>query len=388
MKAKSFNISVQGASHIRKNKVCQDASRSSGYVAEEQGFYYAVVCDGHGGNDYIRSEIGSNFAAEAAGDRIWTFMGQATAKMMQGDAYRQLRYLTDSIVHDWRQRVREHVLEFPFTEEELAKVSDKARNRYSDEINERYFPAYGTTLIAVGWTKEYWFGIHIGDGKCVAVDKNGQFSQPIPWDSQCYLNVTTSICDINAVNNFRHFYSTELPAAVFVASDGIDDCFTNDEKMYNLYRTMLYSINKNGLDETVAEFKDYLPRMSAQGSGDDMSMAAIVDLDAIEKFTGLQEQMEAQKQAVIQQRQEEERARQAVLEAQAAVVQQQEAPEESTEAVEVSQQEDANGIEEIAEETTEESPEETTEETIEESDSSEAVLEQEAVQVPEEHNLT
>lgn len=385
MKAKSFNISVQGASHIRKNKVCQDSSKSSGYNAEENGFYYAVVCDGHGGDDYIRSEFGSKFAAEAAGDRIWTFMEQATTDLMRKDADRQLRYLTDSIVHDWRQRVREHVLEFPFTDEELEKVSAKARDRYSDEANERYFPAYGTTLIAVAWTDNYWFGIHIGDGKCVAVDKSGQFFQPIPWDSQCYLNVTTSMCDKNAVNNFRHCYSTELPAAVFVASDGIDDCFTSDEKMYNLYRTMLYSINKNGLEETVAEFKDYLPRMSAQGSGDDMSVAAILNLEAIAKFTGLQEQMEAQKQAVIQQRQEEERARQAALAAQAAVIQQQEAARKAEEAAVSLTEEHANGIEEMPEEIADDDVEMAAEQETEQiPEDFESVSEEDTAAMPEE----
>lgn len=324
MKVKSFNLSVQGASHIRANKVCQDSSKSSGYNAEESGFYYAIVCDGHGGDDYVRSDKGSKFAAEAAGDRIWSFMEDATPDLMENDAKRQLRYLSDSIVNDWRNRVRNDVLVNPFTEDEIKKVSEKARNRYLDFDNERYFPAYGTTLIAVGLTEHFWFALHIGDGKCVAVDRDGQFSQPVPWDEKCFLNVTTSICDNDAVNRFRHYYSTKLPAAVFVASDGIDDCFASEEKMYNLYRTMLYSMNKDGLEKTVAEFADYLPRMSAQGSGDDMSVAAVVDLEAVAQFTGLQEQMEAQKQAVIQQRQEEERARQAALEAQAAMLQQQE----------------------------------------------------------------
>jgi serine/threonine protein phosphatase PrpC len=55
MHAKSFNISVQGASHIKKNKECQDASRS--YYNNDIAI--AVVCDGHGGSDYVRSAVGS-----------------------------------------------------------------------------------------------------------------------------------------------------------------------------------------------------------------------------------------------------------------------------------------------------------------------------------------
>ena len=41
--------------------------------------------------------------------------------------------------------------------------------------------AYGTTLIAVCMTSEGWFGIHIGDGKCVELLENGTLCEPIPF---------------------------------------------------------------------------------------------------------------------------------------------------------------------------------------------------------------
>ena len=59
MNAKSFNLSVQGASHIKKNKECQDASVS--FYDEKMAV--AIVCDGHGGDDYMRSAAGSTFVA-------------------------------------------------------------------------------------------------------------------------------------------------------------------------------------------------------------------------------------------------------------------------------------------------------------------------------------
>lgn len=314
MNAKSFNITVQGASHIRQNKVCQDYSMSTPAILSAGEKLFAVVCDGHGGSDYMRSNIGSKLAAQAAAERIYTFLDEATPEMMERDYRRQLRYLYETILNDWHNRVRRHLSEHPFTINELKKVSDKARRRYTNKEQEQFFSAYGTTLIAVGYTEEFWFGLHIGDGKCVAVDKSGAFSQPIPWDERCFLNATTSICDKDAVNRFRYFYSKELPAAVFVASDGIDDCFANDEKMYNLYRTMVYSMAKDGFDETVDEFRNYLPRMSANGSGDDMSVAAIVDMDAIAQFTTLEEKVNEQKKAVKEQKRvQKKRARAAAV---------------------------------------------------------------------------
>ena len=51
MRMQAFHLSSQGASHIKKNKECQDASDS--YYGENCAI--AIVCDGHGGDDYVRS---------------------------------------------------------------------------------------------------------------------------------------------------------------------------------------------------------------------------------------------------------------------------------------------------------------------------------------------
>lgn len=47
--------------------------------------------------------------------------------------------------------------------------------------------------------------------------------------------MTTSISDSNAIDNFRHIYSESVPGALFVASDGIDDCFSNTDDNAQLF---------------------------------------------------------------------------------------------------------------------------------------------------------
>jgi hypothetical protein len=173
-------------------------------------------------------------------------------------------------------------------------------------------------------TPSYWFGIHIGDGKCVAVNPDGRFLQPIPWDEKCFLNATTSICDSRALENFRHFYSEKLPVAVFVGSDGIDDCFKNDQQLNNLYKTILYAFTTNEFDSALSDLRDYLPRLSAKGSGDDVSVAAVLDMDLIGEIEAVKEfdrekekarieenaKLEAEKAEAERKRVEEEYARQ------------------------------------------------------------------------------
>lgn len=283
MNAKAFHISVQGASHIKKNKECQDASSSY----QDDKCAIAVVCDGHGGDDYVRSAIGSAFGCAVAEKNIKNFILGVDKNTFFSDPEKQLKNLEASIINGWNESISLYHSNNPFTAKELSVVSEKARKKYVEDG--RIESAYGTTMIAVVMTAEYWFGIHIGDGKCVAVNPKGEFKQPIPWDPKCFLNATTSICDSDAIERFRHFYSEKLPAAVFVGSDGIDDCFSNNEQLHNLYKTVLYSFATSDYKEACEGLADYLPRLSAKGSGDDVSVAAILDLDLIPELSVVRE---------------------------------------------------------------------------------------------------
>ena len=310
MNAKSFHVSVQGASHIKKNKACQDASLS--YYDED--CVIAIVCDGHGGDDYMRSAYGSQFGVKVAEENIKNFIKNINADELRQNHRVLIKQLEASIINDWNESIYAHFEQNPFTETELEVVSEKARKKYLD--NNRIESAYGTTMIAVGMTKEFWIGLQIGDGKCVAVNPEGKFLQPIPWDNKCFLNATTSICDSHAIDNFRYFYSEKLPIAVFVGTDGIDDCFKNDEQLNNLYKTVLYSFMTTDFDVAVNDLSEYLPRLSAKGSGDDVSVAVMIDFDRIRDIDEVREFDEEKEKAKVEelrkvemQKEEEERKR-------------------------------------------------------------------------------
>ncbi len=312
MNAKSFNLTAQGASHIKKNKECQDASLSY----QDENCAIAVVCDGHGGDDYVRSAIGSKFASAIAKKNIQKFLLGMDKEKFFLNPDKQLKILEASIISHWNESVSDYHSKHPFDEAELIVVSEKAKKRYLEDG--KIWSAYGTTLIAVAMNEDYWFAIHIGDGKCVAINHAGEFKQPIPWDPKCFLNATTSICDSDAIDNFRHFYSDKLPAAVFVGSDGIDDCFNNNEQLYNLYKTVLYSFATTDFKEACEGLADYLPRLSAKGSGDDVSIAALLDMDSISELSIVKDYDKSKEKAKLEEnarkeaekrRVEEERAK-------------------------------------------------------------------------------
>ena len=274
---RAFGMTVIGASHIKSGTVCQDFSLS--YELPDRRI--SVVCGGHGGAEDFRSDRGGRVAAEAFTecmkdpDVISVLSAAATQKQQSI----RIEQLIKSIIARWNELVERDIKEQSFGEDELSDVSEKARKRY--ETGQRLQSAYGTTLIGVMLAENFWLGLQIGDGKCVAISKDGEFTQPIPWDEECFLNITTSLCDENAAKEFRYCFSRNLPAAVFIGSDGIDDCFAGDEKLYDFYRLALKSFAQTDEATAVSQLKEYLPTLSEKGSGDDMSVGILVDTDFI-----------------------------------------------------------------------------------------------------------
>ncbi len=304
---RSFDFRSIGASHIKKGSVCQDYSGS----VNTDLYKLAVISDGHGGEDYFRSERGSEFAVEAfcrctreafeissqlkedisedtfLKNKARNFADALNACKTDKQIEEQMRWFMRSVITRWNILVEEDIVLNPFKEEEMTNVSDKAKARY--EKGERVQSAYGATLIGIVVTNAFWFGIQIGDGKCVAFDLEGKVSEPIPWDEKCFLNVTTSICDENASGEMRYFFSRELPAAVFVGSDGIDDSFKNERHLHNFYRVVLSSFTNDTQENALKALENYLPNLSAQGSADDMSVGGIINIEYIKSNAVLYE---------------------------------------------------------------------------------------------------
>ncbi|MBR6241987.1 MAG: protein phosphatase 2C domain-containing protein [Ruminococcus sp.] len=322
MNARSFNISVQGYSHIKKGKPVQDYSVSY----NDEHCSIAIICDGHGGDDYIRSAVGSMIAAKTADAVIKSFVKNFDKSKFfdksAGNPEALLNKLEEKIVSSWRERVKKHCSENPFTEDELTRISAKARKKYEEE--KRIFSAYGTTLIAAVMTEDFWFALQIGDGKCVRIKADGTFDEPIPDDPKCFLNATTSLCDADAAERCRACYSLddlssfvkkteedglqkfqayglEKPAAIFVSSDGVDDSFGDREQMNNFYKTVLYSFSNDTFENAKSGIEEYLPRLSEKGSGDDISISAVLNFDIIPELDMVKNySAQAEKQRVEQ----------------------------------------------------------------------------------------
>ena len=253
----------------------------------------AIVADGHGSDKYFRSDRGSKFAVEAAKTCIIEFVEEIVGnshlkeKFLSASSSEEIiLQLIKSIVAKWHGLINEDFSAEPFSLEEMNELEEKYKERY--QKGEHIESAYGSTLIAVMATNEFWLGLHIGDGKCVVVDSSGNYLQPIPWDDKCFLSVTTSMSDQKVVENFRHkLIADQLPIATFVASDGIDDSFStmdDDKQLYDFYNNIIRLFCMESIENAEKELSSYLPILSQKGSKDDISLAALLDVAAIKEW--------------------------------------------------------------------------------------------------------
>ena len=270
----ALDARCRGSEHIKTDKPLQDFSGST--TDRWKSYAYALVADGHGGERYFRSEVGSHHAVVYAVESMNKVLRELVFYIKKKEIEvidKTLKNLCSRIILLWREKVSEHFKANPLTEAETALCEKlKIALPISDDD---IFTLYGSTLLcAVYFEKlDFWFALQIGDGKCVGIKTDGTVFYPIPDDEEQGFGVTKSLCGKNAVENFRYAYGFEKIAGIAVMSDGLTDSF-DSEKLPDF----LLNIKENAVtdaEKTKAELAEFLPKLSKQGSGDDISIAGI-----------------------------------------------------------------------------------------------------------------
>lgn len=272
-----------------ENIPCQDYSLSM----SQGDVTIAIVCDGHGGKPYFRSNTGARLAAGITSYCLLEFAKEQSKTLLkvvekknfcttaeisknerETEIYKTFQGLFASILYLWDLKIKEDISKNSFSEQELQPLPiDYVELLRKDVITD--IP-YGTTLIAYMQTKEYWLSFQIGDG--IAFFHNGEeWSVPIPTDASCHDNITTSLCDNNALCEFRVCYETSgrFPEAIFLFSDGMEKAFLSTNKLADYNQRMLEVLRNCGKRELVKTMNEMLPIFSKLTSGDDISIACV-----------------------------------------------------------------------------------------------------------------
>jgi hypothetical protein len=276
-----FAAKAQGKSHIEKNIPCQDAADAFLGIHDTLGM--AFVADGHGGIKYFRSQKGSllavNVAIKSLSDFYGTTARQKAAffnkKLISDEQKKQeiinnLKQLEGSIIYQWRNEVTEDLQNNPLTEAEIAIC--KANNiDFNDPSG--LILLYGSTLLAALISENFWFVIQIGDGLSVILENDGNATLPIPEDERLAFGRTTSLCDSDAIQNFREAFGLTSIKGITVATDGVADSF--EPEKYLQFNIELYEKFSHFQVKANDDLIEFLPELSKRGSGDDVAIAGV-----------------------------------------------------------------------------------------------------------------
>lgn len=290
----TFHETVRGYLHKMRDIPCEDFSESCS--GQNGRFHIVTVADGHGAASCMRSSDGSCAAAYIARECLVEFAekyleeadraAEGTGDVFDENIHEKLEFdnnarklllkqLTDTIISRWYSFIEQDLNERPLSEEEKI-LAGRAEH------------AYGTTLIAALLLPDYLILLQQGDGRCEVFYEDGTVEQPIPWDERCHENVTTSLCDEDAAASIRSCvisFKERRVTACYLGSDGVEDSYRNMEGTHNFYRALTCSLNERGKDGFEAYLEEYLPEFSRKGSGDDVSVGGIVDMDGIKADT-------------------------------------------------------------------------------------------------------
>ncbi len=260
-------ITCIGHSHIKHGTVCQDSS----LCHQGENFRLIVVSDGHGSTSFPRSDRGSRLACDAAREVCTEF----TQRGLSADREQAARELCNQILDRWRTAVLDDYAQDPFDEVTLEGVSEKYRAHY--QAGRHVVHAYGATLIAVLEAPFGTLALRCGDGECIAIDAQGNFSRPIPWNEKCDANVTTSLCDADAMDEFRWVWLDEPMAAIWISTDGVDNSYPRPEDLDEFYANLSTRVWEQGCDHVIQDLQQFLPVLTQRCSQDDISVAAMID---------------------------------------------------------------------------------------------------------------
>ncbi|MDE6733119.1 MAG: protein phosphatase 2C domain-containing protein [Oscillospiraceae bacterium] len=257
---KGINIAVRGASHEEDGSGCQDSARV--YISDN--FAAAAVADGHGSAKHFRSAAGSEMATRVAIRSLCDFNERngGFAEIFKRGEHNAARRIAGNMICGWNSEIAAHIRLLPLNEQERG-INEK----FGGIANE---VMYGATLIVACMFEGGCFGLQIGDGDFCAM-LNSEMISPMPEDAKLVGNLTTSLCDNDAIDNFRFFYTEENFSGVMLSSDGLINSFVNVADYLKFGRRVLSSVETGA----TRPLEEHLKTRSKYGSRDDISIAAI-----------------------------------------------------------------------------------------------------------------
>lgn len=260
-----FGASVQGASHIRNGKECQDSLKK---VVKDSGAVILAVADGHGSDSCPYSKEGSfsavNVFCKILGDYLDTYVGQQemlfTFLKREGDTK-----IAQEIDAEWKRRIlRLHTR----CKREIPLDTDNKKDK------EAVYKLYGSTLLGLVITEQFLFAFQLGDGDIVKVSENGVYNM---IEADKILGTETHSLSKaeswkKAITLIRKREEKEsMPVMFMLSSDGLANSYRDDEEFKKTCMDYYILLKEHGVKAVSDQLKTWLQETSEMGCGDDIT---------------------------------------------------------------------------------------------------------------------
>ncbi len=263
MKRMVFGESVQGASHKRVDKECQDSFKKLEY---DDGTVIMAIADGHGSKACPYSKSGSSIAVNVFCKVMDEFHASYAENLemlltylnREGDTK-----VAQAVDAEWKRRVlKVHTNQ----KREVLLTEDGEKNKA--EI----YKQYGSTLVGLMITPIFVFAFQLGDGDISYVDQNGL--DHLLEDEKILGVETHSLSKIDSWKKVvsavrRRDEADGLPYMLMLSTDGFANSYKNADEFQKTCVDYFAMIQQYGADAVAANLKSWLSETSAMGCGDD-----------------------------------------------------------------------------------------------------------------------
>lgn len=260
-----FGASVQGASHIRNGRECQDSLKK---VVKDAGSVILAVADGHGSDSCPYSKTGSfvavNVFCKILGDYLETYADQPemlfTFLKREGDTK-----IAQEIDAEWKRRImRLHIR----CKREVPPGADHHKEK------EAVYRLYGSTLLGMVITEGFLFAFQLGDGDIVKVSENRVYhvieADKILGTETHSLSKTESWKKAITLTRKRE-ENEQMPVMYMLSSDGLSNSYKNEEEFKKTCMDYYSLLKEHGVKAVSDQLKTWLQETSEMGSGDDIT---------------------------------------------------------------------------------------------------------------------
>lgn len=260
-----FGASIQGASHIRSGRECQDSLKK---VVKDSGAVILAVADGHGSESCPYSKTGSfaavNVFCKIMDDYLETYAGQMellfTFLKREGDTK-----IAQEIDAEWKRRIlRLHAK----CKREMPLNADGEKDRGA------VYKLYGSTLLGLVLTEEFLFAFQLGDGDIVKVSEAGIYN--VIEADKILGTETHSLSKAEswkkAITLIRKREEDELrPVMYLLSSDGFSNSYKDDGEFQKTCMDYYVLLKEHGVKAVSDHLKTWLQETSEMGCGDDIT---------------------------------------------------------------------------------------------------------------------